>query len=78
MFGKVTTMSGSSWVLSMENVFVSHVSQEHGVIKAPHDFIDRIDYGDILVILPVHSCLTANMFSTFQTLEGQQISSFRV
>lgn len=78
MFGKVTTLSTDSWGPSMEDVYVSNLSQEHGVIKAPREFIESTNYGDILVILPVHSCLTANLFSTFQSLDGEVFPSFHL
>ncbi|MFW9778880.1 MAG: alanine racemase [Candidatus Heimdallarchaeota archaeon] len=77
-FGKVAVFSESTWGASLEDVYVSNISQEHGVIKAPKEFIKGIKYGDVLVILPVHSCLTANLFTKFQTLEGNFISSFHI
>ncbi|MFW9855217.1 MAG: alanine racemase [Candidatus Thorarchaeota archaeon] len=77
-FGKVTTFSESIWGTSLEDVYVSNISQEHGVIRAPKEFVKGVNYGDILVILPVHSCLTANLFTKFRTLEGNFISSFHI
>jgi len=30
--------------------------------------------GDLLLILPIHSCLTANLIQKYTTLEGVQIN----
>jgi D-serine deaminase-like pyridoxal phosphate-dependent protein len=37
------------------------LSQEHALAKAPKAFIEKIKIGDVLAILPIHSCLTANL-----------------
>jgi D-serine deaminase-like pyridoxal phosphate-dependent protein len=37
------------------------LSQEHGIISADIQTQARINYGDFLEIIPVHSCLTANL-----------------
>lgn len=51
----------NTWGLSIPGTYVKSVSQEHGVIKATPDFIGKVKVGDILAILPAHSCLTANL-----------------
>ncbi|MCP4147061.1 MAG: alanine racemase [bacterium] len=50
-----------TWGPSVKNTFVKTLSQEHGIIKTEKDFLQKINAGDILFILPVHSCLTANL-----------------
>lgn len=49
------------WGASLDNTYVSSLSQEHGVIKTTDAVIDRVKVGDILMILPVHSCLAVNL-----------------
>jgi D-serine deaminase-like pyridoxal phosphate-dependent protein len=51
----------SSWGRSIENTFVAALSQEHGIIKTTADFLKKVKVGDLLAVLPVHSCLTANL-----------------
>lgn len=53
--------SVDKWGPSLGDTYVSSLSQEHGVIETTPDVIRRVKAGDILVILPVHSCLTANL-----------------
>jgi D-serine deaminase-like pyridoxal phosphate-dependent protein len=53
--------TAGKWGTSLDNTYVASLSQEHGVIKTTAAFIGRVKVGDILVILPVHSCLTVNL-----------------
>ena len=50
-----------SWGPSLENTYVSALSQEHGIIKTTETFIHQVRVGDIIIILPIHSCLAANL-----------------
>lgn len=37
------------------------ISQEHGIIRTSPEFLKTVKHGDLLGILPIHSCLTANL-----------------
>lgn len=43
------------------NAFLKKISQEHGTIVGPKEWIKSIKIGDIVHIIPIHSCLTANL-----------------
>jgi len=45
----------------LPNAFVSGLSQEHGTIHMSSDQLSKFTPGDIIGILPVHACLTANL-----------------
>ncbi len=45
----------------IENSYIKSLSQEHGIIKIEPNEIDNIKIGQIIGILPVHSCLTADL-----------------
>ncbi|MFC2155281.1 alanine racemase [Acidobacteriota bacterium] len=49
------------WGGFLDDTYVSSLSQEHGVIKTTGAVIRRVKVGDILMILPVHSCLAVNL-----------------
>ncbi len=49
------------WKECLENTFVRSLSQEHGIIKTNNPILSTIQPGDILMVLPVHSCLAANL-----------------
>jgi len=46
---------------------VIRLSQEHGIISADAQTQSQINHGDFLEIIPVHSCLTANLM-VFDTI----------
>ncbi len=50
---------------------VISISQEHGIIQAPPALIEQIDIGDLVAIVPVHCCLTCNLYPSYTTLAGQ-------
>ena len=74
-FGKVVLLSENKWSKSLLNAFVSSISQEHGIIRFNSPDIESISIGDIIGILPIHSCLTANLFSAYLTMEGKLIGN---
>jgi D-serine deaminase-like pyridoxal phosphate-dependent protein len=71
MFGYVAELGPDGWGSRIENAYVTGLSQEHGLIKADDETIDRLDVGDLVAILPVHSCLTVNLMRIYSTLEGE-------
>jgi len=75
VFGKlVKAGKGNGWTAMKEPVCLSGISQEHGIIRdCPPGFFQCIRTGDPLYILPVHSCLTANLMGGYVTLEGEKI-----
>jgi D-serine deaminase-like pyridoxal phosphate-dependent protein len=53
--------------------YLMGVSQEHGQLKGDPDWISGLTPGDTICILPVHSCLSANLFDHYQTVNGNRI-----
>lgn len=44
-----------------EDAFVRRISQEHGIIQMPAEAMAGLNPGDLLGIVPVHSCLAADL-----------------
>jgi len=65
------------WGRALKNSYVKSVSQEHGVIKLDKEYFDRIKIGDVIYILPVHSCLTANLMRSYTILNSGQVVDIR-
>jgi D-serine deaminase-like pyridoxal phosphate-dependent protein len=61
------------WGAIVKNTYISRLSQEHGIVKTDRTFFNQVNIGDILMVLPVHSCLTANLLRKYLTLEGEII-----
>jgi D-serine deaminase-like pyridoxal phosphate-dependent protein len=64
-YGAVAEWDGYRWGFLQKNSYVSSLSQEHGIIKGEAEFIERVNIGTLLAILPVHSCLTMNLMRSF-------------
>lgn len=61
------------WGNFLEQTYVSRISQEHGIITTTEDILRQVNIGDVVLVVPVHSCLTANLLRKYVTLEGEII-----
>jgi len=59
VFGKVVKHIGRE--KSDIEEYIYSLSQEHGIIKLANTDVSNFKIGDLLEIIPVHSCLTANL-----------------
>jgi D-serine deaminase-like pyridoxal phosphate-dependent protein len=68
------------WGSVIEGMYLRSTSQEHGIVVVPltEDF-DAYHVGDILKVLPVHSCMTADVMSNkgYLTCEGEWITRMK-
>ena len=78
IYGHIVLPSGNSWTKPVENARLCDLSQEHGIVKCSNPFLNSIKPGDMIGILPIHSCLTANLFSKYKTNKGEEIMKFTV
>jgi D-serine deaminase-like pyridoxal phosphate-dependent protein len=74
VFGYVARLKDDGWSSRLANAHVSSLSQEHGIVVADDDTINQVEVGDLLVVLPVHSCLTVNLLREYQTFGGEKYS----
>lgn len=75
-FGYVVNFQKNNFSLPVKDTFVKSLSQEHGIIKTNPDFISKIKIGDILGILPVHSCLTVSAMKKYLTFDREVLGTF--
>ncbi len=61
VYGYLVDLSSKPWKLLPGNGFLASLSQEHGIIKAEKEILDMYNIGDVIGILPIHSCLTNNL-----------------
>lgn len=76
IYGYVTLLQENGWSSMIKNTHLSALSQEHGIIKAESDFFNQVKIGNVLVILPIHSCLTVNLMRKYLALDGEIITTF--
>jgi D-serine deaminase-like pyridoxal phosphate-dependent protein len=72
-YGLVVGDAGKAWSGPVEDVFLQKISQEHGVVSCTDEFMEQCKIGDVLKILPVHSCMTADLLKRMLTIEGVEI-----
>lgn len=72
-FGEVVVLAKDGWSPIIAGIKVKSLSQEHGVLIASDEIFEQVQIGDVLGILPIHSCLTANLMKSYITLEGKHI-----
>ncbi|WP_439489386.1 alanine racemase [Algoriphagus sp.] len=72
-FGEVVYLNENGWTIPEQKSFLKSISQEHGLIKASDELLAKVKVGDILGILPVHSCMTADAMAEYMTLDGKMV-----
>lgn len=75
VFGLVALLSEEGWTEPLPGNFVSALSQEHGIISLSKENLSAIKPGDVICVLPIHSCLAAHHMRSFTTLHGKQIAT---
>jgi D-serine deaminase-like pyridoxal phosphate-dependent protein len=73
LFGGVALARSDKWSPMFKDSYVRSLSQEHGVVQAEAALFDQVDIGGLLLVIPVHSCLTADLMSYYVTLSGTKI-----
>lgn len=75
-YGLPAEFSQEGWQISDGGSYVKALSQEHGVLSCTDNYLNKLSVGDVVHILPVHSCLTANLMGEYTLLQGQKVSQF--
>lgn len=76
-YGLVTLPQGSRWGAPEEGCYVASLSQEHGIVKLSAEVFKRVQVGDCLCVLPVHSCLAADCLGRYLTLDGRWLEMMK-
>jgi len=70
-YGYVTDIKKTGWENIDLNSFYIKMSQEHGIIKADENCFEKYNVGDVIGVIPIHSCMTADLFDQYITSEGR-------
>lgn len=60
-FGLIVLLGDKKWSEPLKNTYMAKISQEHGIIRSSDEYFDKFNVGDLVGVIPVHSCLTANL-----------------
>ncbi len=74
LYGYVARWNGKSWSGPEPRAALVSLSQEHGILEVADSLLPEIEVGQLLLILPVHSCLTADLYGEYRTLDGGALS----
>lgn len=72
-YGLPVSLNESGWSNPWPESYLRSVSQEHGILKCNAEKFDQYEVGDLVGILPIHSCLTCNLMGQYLTLEGTSV-----
>jgi len=75
-YGELMTLDDAGFAALRRDRRVTGLSQEHGVIACcgqDHELAP----GDVVLVAPVHSCLTCEQFATYRTLDGEVLTRMR-
>lgn len=73
MYGRVIIRKDKEKKLLKPLNYVSNLSQEHGTLKVTQKQFENFQIGDLIEVIPVHACLTANLIGHYQTTDGEII-----
>ncbi len=73
MYGQIVVNINGEKTLLDEKNYLSRLSQEHGVIRVTQREMNCFNIGDLIEVIPVHSCLTANLMKGYITKDGDFI-----
>jgi D-serine deaminase-like pyridoxal phosphate-dependent protein len=78
VYGYVCLPDGNRWGVPLAGSWVSGLSQEHGIVHLSTPDLERVQVGDLLCILPAHSCLTVTLMKRYLTLNGLTIDTMNL
>jgi D-serine deaminase-like pyridoxal phosphate-dependent protein len=76
IYGKAVLLKDNGWELVSDNDYLRALSQEHGIIDSSDELLRSVNVGDLLAIIPVHSCLTADLLRRYRTFDDRVIDDF--
>jgi D-serine deaminase-like pyridoxal phosphate-dependent protein len=77
IFGIVAQNDTNGWNDHIPNMYVKALSQEHGVVVVPQTEINNYTIGDLIYVLPIHSCMTADLMKNYLTINNKRITMIK-
>jgi len=70
--------NADGWSLIDNSSHLKKISQEHGILHCSEEQIQKYQIGDTITIMPIHSCLTANLLKRYLTEDGTVIEQMQM
>ena len=65
------------WGAILPDAALVRLSQEHGIVRCRGSFLDSCQIGKPLFFLPIHSCLSSDLYPAYRSLEGHRLERLR-
>ncbi len=75
-FGKMVALNDNGWDREVRGNMV-RLSQEHGIVQLSAQEIAHVKVGDTIGVIPVHSCLTADLQGHYISTRGERIEKMK-
>jgi len=75
-YGYAVLLTEQGWQFAGHENRVIGLSQEHGVLRLETDVFSRLKVGDLIGVLPAHSCLAVDAQGKYLSLEGEEIFTY--
>ena len=75
IYGLVCPPRDDGWGEPLPGTTVSRLSQEHGIVTAGSQAMAQISVGDLVFVLPAHSCITIACMRRYLTTGGEWIEA---
>ncbi len=72
IYGQLVELDTNGWHQPIPDAWLVSLSQEHGILEAPDQVIRNLHPGMIIGVVPVHSCLTANLLQGYEMTDGEK------
>lgn len=73
VFGQLVEAGAEGLGSRIAGAYLSRLSQEHGELRAPPELLSALEPGQVLAVLPVHSCLAADLHREYRLPDGSRI-----
>jgi D-serine deaminase-like pyridoxal phosphate-dependent protein len=74
VYGEIVEMHKTGWNFPGARSFVKGLSQEHGIISSDPELLRQVKIGDLIGIIPVHSCMTADLMREYYATDNTIIN----
>lgn len=69
VYGRIARLRENDWAMPEMGCYLRSISQEHGVAVLRPDFLKTLKIGELLAVLPIHSCMTADLMGALHPVD---------
>ncbi len=77
IFGYLARWNATTWERAETRAPLVSLSQEHGLVHLDAELFDTLEVGDLVGVVPVHSCLTTDLYAEYRGLDGSRFARRR-